>query len=142
MPEAVIVATARTPIGRARKGTLIGIDAFQLAEVAIGGALGRSGLPVADIDDLILAESYQGGGVIGRNVAVRLGLTTVPGVATNRHCASGLGAIAFGAGEHPRRYGSGRARWRDREPEQPGDGREDERRGPEAMDVGAQPEHP
>jgi acetyl-CoA acetyltransferase len=80
--EAVIVSTARTPIGRARKGSLAGVDAFALAEVAVSAALERSGIPVDDIDDLILAESYQGGGVIGRNVAVRLGMPQVPGQRT------------------------------------------------------------
>jgi acetyl-CoA C-acetyltransferase len=97
MSEAVIVATARTPIGRARKGTLAGMDAFQLAEVVLAASLERSGVPAADIDDLILAESYQGGGVIARNVAVRQGLTAVPGIAHNRHCASGLAAVATAA---------------------------------------------
>ena len=82
MSEAVIIATARTPIGRARKGTLAGMDAFQLAEVVLAASLERSGVPAADIDDLILAESYQGGGVIARNVAVRQGLTGVPGSPT------------------------------------------------------------
>jgi acetyl-CoA acetyltransferase family protein len=97
MSEAVIVATARTPIGRARKGTLAGMDAFQLAEVVLAASLERSGVPAADIDDLILAESYQGGGVIARNVAVRQGLTAVPGIAHNRHCASGLAAVTTAA---------------------------------------------
>ena len=97
MTDAVIVSTARTPIGRARKGSLIGVDAFQLAEVAVGAALERSGVGAADVDDLVLAESFQGGGVIGRNVAVRLGLDSVPGVAVNRHCASGLSAVANAA---------------------------------------------
>jgi acetyl-CoA C-acetyltransferase len=95
--EAVIVSTARTPIGRARKGTLVGVDAFALAEVAVSAALERSGIPADDVDDLILAESYQGGGVIGRNVAVRLGLPQVPGLANNRFCASGLAAVASAA---------------------------------------------
>jgi acetyl-CoA acetyltransferase len=67
--EAVIIATARTPIGRARKGTLVGLDAFQLAEVVLAASLERSGVPAADIDDLIVAESYQGGGVVARNEA-------------------------------------------------------------------------
>ena len=62
MTDAVIVSTARTPIGRARKGSLIGVDAFQLAEVAVGAALERSGVRAADVDDLVLAESFQGGG--------------------------------------------------------------------------------
>jgi len=56
MPEAVIIATARTPIGRARKGTLTGLDAFQLAEVVLAASLQRSGVPAADVDDLIVAE--------------------------------------------------------------------------------------
>ena len=93
MPDAVILSAARTPIGRARKGSLTSVDAYQLAEVAVGAAVERSGIPVADLDDLFLAESLQGGGVIARNIAVRLGMTSVPGVAVNRHCASGATAV-------------------------------------------------
>jgi acetyl-CoA acetyltransferase family protein len=96
--DAVIVAAARTPIGRARKGSLVGVDAFRLAEVAVGAAIERSGIPNADIDDLVVAESLQGGGVIARHVAVDLGLTGVPGLADNRHCAAGLSAIQIAAG--------------------------------------------
>jgi acetyl-CoA acetyltransferase family protein len=95
--QAVIVSAARTPIGRSRKGSLIGKDAFELAEVAIKAAVERSGVPLADIDDLLLAESMQGGGVIGRNVAMRLGYTNVPGASVNRHCAAGLTAVGFAA---------------------------------------------
>ncbi len=98
MTEAVIVAAARTPIGRANKGTLVDVDAFELAEVAVGAAIERSGVPTTDIDDIVLAESLQGGGVIARNVAVRLGLAGVPGLADNRHCAAGLSAIQIAAG--------------------------------------------
>ncbi len=97
MTDAVIVSTARTPIGRARKGTLIGLDALQLARIAVEAAIARSGIPAADIDDLVVAESLQGGGVIARNVAVRLGLTHVPGLADNRHCAAGLSALQIAA---------------------------------------------
>jgi acetyl-CoA acetyltransferase family protein len=97
MSEAVIISTARTPIGRARRGTLAGLDAFQLAEAVVVASLARSGVPVGDIDDLVLAEAFQGGGVIARNVAVRLGLPGVPGLAHNRHCASGLAAVATAA---------------------------------------------
>ncbi|MCW2887286.1 MAG: hypothetical protein QOE54_2688 [Streptosporangiaceae bacterium] len=97
MPDALILSAARTPIGRARKGSLADMDAFQLAEVAVGAAVTRSGVPAGELGDLILAESLQGGGVIGRNVAVRLGMTSVPGVAVNRHCASGLTAVQFAA---------------------------------------------
>jgi acetyl-CoA acetyltransferase family protein len=95
--DAVIVATARTPIGRARKGTLRDVDAFELAQVAVGGVIERSGIPASDIDDIVLAESLQGGGVIARHTAVALGLTSVPGVSDNRHCAAGLTAVSIAA---------------------------------------------
>lgn len=98
MNEAVIIATARTPIGRANKGSLVDVDAFELARVAVGAAIGRSGISTDDIDDLVVAESMQGGGVIARNIAVRLGLDNVPGMSDNRFCAAGLSAVAIGAG--------------------------------------------
>ncbi len=98
MTEAVIVAAARTPIGRAHRGSLVDVDAFELAEVAVGAAIERSGIPAGDIDDIVLAESLQGGGVIARNVAVRIGLAGVPGLADNRHCAAGLSAVQIAAG--------------------------------------------
>ena len=93
MTDAVIVAAARTPIGRARKGSLVDVDAFELAQIAVGAVVERSGIATSDIDDIVVAESLQGGGVIARNVAVRLGLTSVPGLADNRHCAAGLSAV-------------------------------------------------
>jgi acetyl-CoA C-acetyltransferase len=98
MTEAVIVAGARTPIGRAHKGSLVDVDAFELAEIAVGAAIERSGVPTADIDDMVVAESLQGGGVIARNIALRLGLPHVPGLADNRHCAAGLSAVQIAAG--------------------------------------------
>ena len=98
MPEAVIVAAARTPIGRSHKGSLADVDAFTLAEIAVQAVLDRAGVNLADIDDLVLAESLQGGGVIGRHTAVRVGLTHVPGLAGNRHCAAGLSAVQIAAG--------------------------------------------
>jgi acetyl-CoA acetyltransferase family protein len=97
MPDAVVLSAARTPIGRARKGSLANVDAFELAEIAVGAAVERAALASTEIDDLILAESLQGGGVIARNVALRLGMTSVPGVAVNRHCASGLTAVQLAA---------------------------------------------
>ena len=93
MTDAVIVAAARTPIGRARKGSLVDVDAFELAQIAVGAAVERAGIAAADIDDIVVGESLQGGGVIARNIAVRLGLTSVPGLADNRHCAAGLSAV-------------------------------------------------
>jgi acetyl-CoA C-acetyltransferase len=97
LADAVIVGSARTPIGRAHKGSLADVDAFQLASVAVAAAIERSGLPASDIDDLILAESLQGGGVIARHVALQLGLVRVPGLAVNRHCAASLSAIGLAA---------------------------------------------
>jgi acetyl-CoA C-acetyltransferase len=97
MPDAFILSAARTPIGRARKGSLVSVDAYQLAEVAVRAAVQRSDIAIAELDDLILAESLQGGGVIARNIAVRLGMTSVPGVAINRHCASGATAVQLAA---------------------------------------------
>ncbi len=98
MTDAVIISAARTPIGRANKGSLVDVDAFELARVALGAAIDRSGVDTADIDDLVLAESLQGGGVIGRYTAITLGLERVPGLADNRHCAAGLSAVQIAAG--------------------------------------------
>ncbi len=98
MKNPVIVEALRTPIGRARKGSLIGKDAFALAQLAVAAMLERTQIDPAEIDDLVLAESLQGGGVIARHTAVTLGLESVPGLATNRHCAASLGAIATAAG--------------------------------------------
>jgi acetyl-CoA C-acetyltransferase len=92
-PRTVIVAATRTPIGRSRKGRLASVDAFALARVAVAEAIERSGVPAADVDDLVLAESLQGGGVIARHTAVSLGLCHVPGLAVNRHCAGGQAAV-------------------------------------------------
>ncbi|MEP6624739.1 MAG: thiolase family protein [Acidimicrobiia bacterium] len=93
MGDAVIVSTARTAIGTARKGTLLDVSAFDLAGYAVGAALERSGVPKDDVDDLQMGESLQGGGDIARYAAVELGLEHVPGVALNRHCASGMAAV-------------------------------------------------
>ena len=76
----------------------MGLDALQLPTVAVEAAIARSGIPAADIDDLVVAESLQGGGVIARNVPVRLGLTQVPGMADNRHCAAGLSPLQIPSG--------------------------------------------
>ncbi len=98
MTEAVIVAGARTPIGRSHKGSLVDVDAFELGKVAVREAIDRSAIPAAEIDDIVLAESLQGGGVIARYVAVDLGLDSIPGLADNRHCAAGLSAVQIAAG--------------------------------------------
>jgi acetyl-CoA acyltransferase len=93
MPDAVIVAGARTAIGTARKGSLVDVSAFDLAKYAMGEALKRSGIPTSDVDDAQMGEVLQGGGDIARFAAIELGITEVPGVALNRHCASGMAAV-------------------------------------------------
>jgi acetyl-CoA acetyltransferase family protein len=98
MGDAVIVSAARTAIGTARRGSLVGFDAFDLGKFAVQEALKRSGIPTDDVDDLVLGEVMQGGGDIARYVAVELGLLEVPGLAHNRHCASGMSAVQTAAG--------------------------------------------
>jgi len=95
MPEAVIVSALRTPIGTAVKGTLRDTDAYQLAEHTVGAAV--SELDTTQIDDLILGEGLYGGGVVARHAAVTSGLTSVPGLAVNRHCAAGQAAVQAAA---------------------------------------------
>ncbi len=94
MPEAVIVSTARTPIGRAGKGSLIDVRPDDLAAGVIDAALGRlSGFDPATLDDLYLgcAEPRdEHGGNMARRVAVQLGLDTVPASTINRFCASSV----------------------------------------------------
>jgi len=97
MPDAVIVSTARTAIGTARKGTLAATPASDLARWAVEAAVARAGVAYEAIDDLQVGESLQGGGDIARYVAVELGLTGVPGVALNRHCASGMASVQAAA---------------------------------------------
>ena len=97
MGDAVIVSAARTAIGTARKGSLVDVDVFELAKASIGEALKRSGIPNEDVDDIIIGESLQGGGCVARYAAVDLGLTEVPGLAHNRHCASGMAPVQTAA---------------------------------------------
>jgi acetyl-CoA C-acetyltransferase len=93
MGDAVIISATRTAIGTARKGTLLDVTAFDLAKESVGEALKRSGVPSDDVDDLQMGESLQGGGDIARYAAVDLGMQNIPGVALNRHCASGMAAV-------------------------------------------------
>ena len=93
MGEAVIVSACRTAIGTARKGTLLDVSAFDLAKYAVAESLKRSGVSASDVDDIVLGEVLQGGGDIARYAAIETGLIDVPGVAHNRHCASGMAAV-------------------------------------------------
>jgi acetyl-CoA acetyltransferase family protein len=98
MTDAVIVSAARTAIGTARKGSLMSFTAFDLGRIAVEESLKRSGISVDDVDDIVLGEVLQGGGDIARYAAVELGMTDVPGMAHNRHCASGMAAVQTAAG--------------------------------------------
>jgi acetyl-CoA C-acetyltransferase len=93
MPDAVIVSACRTAIGTARKGSLTETEATVLGRAVVEESLQRTGIAPKEFDDLILAESLYGGGVLARYVALEAGLESVPGLAQNRHCASGLSAI-------------------------------------------------
>ena len=111
MPEAVIVAAARTPIGRAVKGSLKDVRPDDLAAGVIAAALGRlDGLDPATLDDLYVgcAEPRdEHGGNVARRVAVQLGLDGVPAATINRFCASSVqtARMAF----HAIRSGEGQA---------------------------------
>jgi acetyl-CoA acetyltransferase family protein len=97
MTDAVLLSACRTAIGTARKGALREVSAFELATTVVREAAQRSGLPPESIDDVVLGESMAGGGDIARYAALEAGLTHVPGLAQNRHCASGLASVATAA---------------------------------------------
>ncbi|PSK96103.1 acetyl-CoA C-acetyltransferase [Haloactinopolyspora alba] len=94
MPEAVIVATARSPIGRAFKGSLVDVRPDDLVTSTIRAALDTvPALDPADVDDLYVgcAEPRdEQGGNVARRVAVQLGLDQVPAATVNRFCASSV----------------------------------------------------
>jgi acetyl-CoA acetyltransferase len=95
--EAVIVAGARTAIGTAFRGSLTETDAMTLGTAAVAEAVRRSGIDPMLFDDVILGESLYGGGDIARYAAIEAGLVNAPGVAHNRHCASGLATLQSAA---------------------------------------------
>ena len=98
--EAVIVSTARTPIGRAYKGAFNATPSPTLAAHAIRAAVERAGIDPAEVDDVIIGAALQQGvqATIGRTAALRAGLpVTVAGMSIDRQCASGLMAIATAA---------------------------------------------
>lgn len=101
MREAAIVATARTPIGKAYRGAFNNLEAPSLAAAAIRAAVDGSGVADAEIEDCILGCALQQGSQgfnIGRLAAVAAGLpTSVPGMSIDRQCSSGLMAIATAA---------------------------------------------
>ena len=94
MPEAVIVSTARSPIGRAFKGSLKDLRTDDLAAAMVKAALDKvPALDPHDVEDLILGCGLPGGeqgNNLGRIVAVLLGLDDVPGTTITRYCSSSL----------------------------------------------------
>jgi acetyl-CoA C-acetyltransferase len=96
--EAVIVSTARTAVGTAFKGSLVDVDALELATRAVDEAVQRSGIDRELVDDVVMGESLYGGGAIARYAAIEAGLVNAPGLAHNRHCASGLAVVQSAAG--------------------------------------------
>lgn len=94
MPEAVIVSAARSPIGRAFKGSLKDLRPDDLTATIIGAALAKvPELDPGDIDDLMLGCGLPGGeqgNNLGRIVAVQMGLDRLPGCTVTRYCSSSL----------------------------------------------------
>ncbi|HEX8442076.1 MAG TPA: acetyl-CoA C-acyltransferase [Allosphingosinicella sp.] len=98
--DAVIVSTARTPIGRAYRGAFNATPSPTLAAHAIRAAVERSGVDPAEIEDCVIGAALQQGvqTTIGRTAGLRAGLpVTVAGMSIDRQCASGLMAIATAA---------------------------------------------
>ncbi|WML45920.1 acetyl-CoA C-acetyltransferase [Neobacillus sp. PS3-40] len=101
MREAVIVAGARTPVGKAKKGTLAHVRPDDLGALVVKETLKRAGNYEGNIDDLIfgcaMPEAEQGMNM-ARTIGALAGLSyTVPALTINRYCSSGLQAIAYAA---------------------------------------------
>lgn len=103
MREAVIVSTARTPIGKAHRGAFNNTQAQALGGHAIAAAVQRAGIDPAEVGDVVMGTAVQqgtSGGNIARQAAMRAGLpASVAGMSLDRQCASGLMAIATAAKE-------------------------------------------
>ncbi|MBU8880828.1 acetyl-CoA C-acetyltransferase [Bacillus sp. FJAT-29790] len=101
MREAVIVAGARTPVGKAKKGTLANVRPDDLGALVVRETIKRAGNYEGNIDDLIIGcampEAEQGMNM-ARNIGALAGLPhTVPAITINRYCSSGLQSIAYAA---------------------------------------------
>ena len=98
--DAVIISTARTPIGRAYKGAFNATPSPTLAAHAIRAAVERAGIDGGEVEDVVMGAALQQGvqATIGRTAALRAGLpVTVAAMSIDRQCASGLMAIATAA---------------------------------------------
>lgn len=103
MREAVIVSTARTPIGRAYRGAFNDTQGQELAAIALAAAVERAGITGDEVEEVILGCAMQEGSTgtnVARQATLRAGLpVSVPGMTVDRQCASGLMAIATAAKE-------------------------------------------
>ncbi|MEP7004475.1 MAG: acetyl-CoA C-acyltransferase [Sphingomonas bacterium] len=101
MRSAVIVSTARTPIGRAYRGAFNNLPSPTLASHSIRAAVERAGIDPAEVDDVVFGCALQQGhqaGNIARTALLRAGLpVSVAGMSIDRQCSSGLMAIATAA---------------------------------------------
>jgi len=101
MKEAVIVATARTPIGKAYRGGFNNLAGPTLGAAAVREAVQRAGIDPAEVDDVIMGAALQQGSTgtnVARLIALRAGLpVTVAGMTIDRQCSSGLMAVATAA---------------------------------------------
>ena len=101
MREAVIVSTARTPIGKAYRGAFNNTEAPTLGGHAVKHAVERAGLDPAEVDDVMMGCAMPQGSQgqnIGRQIALAAGLpVTTAGMTVDRQCSSGMMAIALAA---------------------------------------------
>jgi acetyl-CoA C-acetyltransferase len=101
MPDAVIVSTARTGIGKAYRGAFNNTHGATLGGHVVGHAVKRAGIDPAEVEDVIFGCALPEGATgqnIARQVALRAGLpVTTSGVTVNRFCSSGMQAIAMAA---------------------------------------------
>ena len=101
MREAVIVSTARTPIGKAYRGAFNDLEGPSLGAVAAAAAMDRAGVEPGEVDDVIMGNALTQGSTgynIGRLVALAAGCPdTVSGMTIDRQCSSGMMALATAA---------------------------------------------
>ena len=101
MKEAVIVSTARTPIGKAYRGSFNNLGGATLGAASVAEAVKRAGIDPAEVEDVIMGSALQQGATgsnIARQIALRAGLpVTTSGMTIDRQCSSGLMSVATAA---------------------------------------------
>jgi acetyl-CoA C-acetyltransferase len=101
MTDAVIVSTARTPIGKAYRGGFTNLGGASRGAAAVAEAVKRAGIDPAEVEDVVMGCALQQGatgGNVARQIALRAGLpVTTSGMTIDRQCSSGLMAVATAA---------------------------------------------